>query len=106
MSISRKHKVQLETALKSHELILQIGRDPKIRSALTELAHDEKLRQKVEDDPEAWIKEEGIELPKGSKVTLTHSKAAFDVHITVSWNGGVSVGYSSDRGFYAEKNEK
>lgn len=103
MSIPLKHKKQLDDALRSHEIILEIGRDPKIRSALTELVYDEKLREEVEKDPDAYIKKEGIVLPKGSKLILTQSKKALDVHISVSWNGGITVGYSSDRGFYADK---
>lgn len=97
MALPLQHLKKLKRQLRHHEIIIQLGTDPNLRRALTELYDDRDLRKKISNDPGGFLKQKGVRLPRGAKVSFREFSPRW--RIEVGWNGH-GAGYDSGEGFF------
>lgn len=65
-----KMKDQHRKAAQELKAAADLANDEKLQDALAALEDDDNARKRAKQDPEGYLKEKGVKLPAGAKVTF------------------------------------
>ncbi len=99
MPIPQSHLKTLNRLLYPHELLVKLGRDPRVLKTIAKLRDDPKAQEECARNPTAFMKARGVVLPPRAKVVFAPNN--WSVKVSVPIGGGFSIfaGYDSDKGF-------
>ena len=91
----------MQSEIEVHNAVLQIAREPKILTALTDVHDNPAVADQIEKDPQGFVRSRGIQLPPGTTVTAKRSSAQSAVASANLQIGRyrVSLQYDTVKGF-------
>ena len=94
-------QTDISSEIEVHNIVLQVGRDPKVLAMLGDVHDNPALADQIKSDPQGFVQSRGIQLPPGATITANmptpHSAVvSADYHIG---RFQFSLQYDKDKGF-------